>query len=76
MFRDSTSFHYANMKTAFHLGRGKEGGAEREPTFLEKLDNHPLTWWVGSILGVIIIIVGGYYAAYRHNYDWGQSCDP
>ena len=49
---------------------------EIEPTFLGKWIEHPLTWWIGSALGIIIVIVGAYYAMYRHNYDWGQSCDP
>ena len=65
----------------FHFNIWAEDHEEREPTlkeptFLEKLTKHPLTWWVGSILGVIIIIVGFFYAVYRHNYDWGQSLDP
>jgi hypothetical protein len=47
-----------------------------DPTFLGKWVEHPLTWWVGSVSGVIVIIVGWYYAMYRHNYDWNQSCDP
>jgi len=70
---------YNDMKAAFAgfpNNVGAEAHTEREPTFFEKLAKHPLTWWVGSLLGVVIIIVGGFYAVYRHNYDWGQSCDP
>ena len=60
----------------FHYNLWEEGVAKREPTFLIKLAEHPLTWWIGSILGIVAIIFLFCYGAYRHNYDWGQSCDP
>ena len=58
-----------------HWNVWKEGYEKREPTFLENLAEHPL-WRLGSLLGAVVIIVGFFYAAYRYNYDWGQSCDP
>ena len=73
---EATRTLYNDMKTAFARNVWAEGFAEQKPTFLEKLAKHPLTWWLGSILGVAIIIVGFFYAVYRNNYDWGQSCDP
>ena len=74
---EATRTLYNEMKTAFiHRNVLAEGRAEREPPFLEKLAKHPLTWWLGSAVGVVIMIVGGYYVMWRHNYDWGQSLDP
>ena len=56
----------------FHYNLWEEGVAKREPTFLIKLAEHPLTWWFGSILGIVAIIFLFCYGAYRHNYDWGK----
>ena len=59
-----------------HWNVWQESYEKREPTFLENLAKHPLTWWLGSLLGIVTIVVGFFYNVYRHNYDWGQNLDP
>jgi hypothetical protein len=69
------NFHGTDI-AGIHREVWREGFAEREPSLFKRLAEHPATWWIGSILGIIAIIFLFCYGAYRHNYDWGQSLDP
>ena len=52
-------------------GYAKRKPANAEPTSFEKFAKHPITWWIGSVLGIVIIIFCWYYGIHYSVEDWG-----